>query len=108
MEEWGSGAAMPPQNYVVPNTTFVEPYAQFPQPQQSVAIIGGYAARNMQNIATIQVNTAQLGEGNANIAYELGRLHLAPPDQFIGGDVQSYYEQGYNHQDCQYQPLAED
>jgi hypothetical protein len=52
----------------------------------------------MQNIAVIQSNAAQLGEGNANIAYEFGRLHLAPPDQFIGGDVQSYYEQGYNHQ----------
>jgi hypothetical protein len=41
-----------------------------------VAIIGGYAARNMQNIAAIQSNAALLGEGNANIAYELGRLQL--------------------------------
>jgi hypothetical protein len=80
----------------------------FPQPQQSVAIIGGYAARNMQNIAAIQTNATQLGEGNANIAYKLGRLHIAPPEQFIGGDVQSYYEQRYNHQDYQYQPSAED
>jgi hypothetical protein len=54
MQAWGSRAAMPPQNYVVPNVTFAEPYAQYPQPQQSVAIIGGYAARNMQNIAAIQ------------------------------------------------------
>jgi hypothetical protein len=83
MQAWGSGAAMPPPNYVVPNAVFVEPYAHFPQPQQSVAIIGGYAARNMQNIAAIQTNAAQLGEGNANIASELGRLHLAPPRQFI-------------------------
>jgi hypothetical protein len=50
---------------------------------------------------------SQLGEGNANIAYELGRLHLALPGQFIG-EVQSYYEQGYNHKDYQYQPPAED
>jgi hypothetical protein len=85
MQAWGSGAAMPPPNYVVPNVTFAEPYAQFPQPQQSVTIIGGYAARNMQNIAAVQANAAQLGEGN--VAYELGRLHLAPLDQFIGGDV---------------------
>jgi hypothetical protein len=62
-----------------------------------VAIIGGYVASNMQNIAAIQTNAAQLGEGNANIAYELGRLHLAPPEQFIGEEVQSYYEQGYNN-----------
>jgi hypothetical protein len=88
MQAWGSGAAMPPQNYVVPNVTFAEPYAQYPQPQQSMTIIGGYAARNMQNVAAIQSNAAQLGDGNANIAYELGRLHLVPSDQFVGGDVQ--------------------
>jgi hypothetical protein len=102
MQAWGSGAVVPPQNYVVPNVTFAEPYAQYPQPQQSMAIIGGYAARNMQNVAAI------LGEGNANIAYELGRLHLVSSDQFVGGDVQTYYEQGYNYQDYQYQPPAED
>jgi hypothetical protein len=108
MQSWGSGAAMPTQNYMVPNVTFAEPYAQFSQPQQSVAIIVGYVARNMQNIAAIQSNAAQLGEGNANIAHELGRLHLAPLDQFVGGDVQTYYEQVYNHQDYQYQPPTED
>jgi hypothetical protein len=58
MQAWGSGPAMPPQNYVVPNVTFAEPYTQYPQPQQSMAI-GGYAARNMQNVAAIQSNTAQ-------------------------------------------------
>jgi hypothetical protein len=108
MQAWGSGPAMPPQNYVVPNVTFAEPYAQYPQPQQSMDIIGGYAARNMRNVVAIQSNAAQLGESNANIAYELGRLHLVPPDQFVGGDVQTYYEQGYNYQDHQYQPPAED
>jgi hypothetical protein len=41
----------------------------------------------MQNIAAIQTNANQMGEGNANIAYELGRLHLAPLRQFIGGAV---------------------
>jgi hypothetical protein len=99
---------MPPQNYVVPNVNFAKPYAQFPQPQQSVAIIGGYAVRNTQNVAATQSNTAQLGEGNANIAYALGRLYLVPPNQFVGGDVQTYYEQGYNYQNYQYQPPAED
>jgi hypothetical protein len=108
MQAWGSGAPMPPQNYVVPNVTFAEPYAQYPQPQQCMAIIGGSAARNMQNVAAIQSTAAQLGEGNANIAYELGRFHLVSPDQFVGGDVQTYYEQGYNYQDHQYQPPAED
>jgi hypothetical protein len=71
MQAWGSGAAMPPLNFAVPNVAFADLYAHFPQPQQSVAIIGGYAARNMQNIAAIQTNAAQLGEGNANITYEL-------------------------------------
>jgi hypothetical protein len=73
-----------------------------------MAIIGGYVTRNMQNVAAIQTNAAQLGEGNANIAYELGRLHLVQPDQFVGGDVQPYYEQGYNYQDYQQQPPTED
>jgi hypothetical protein len=34
----------------------------------------------MQIIAAIQTNANQTGEGNANIAYELGYLHLAPSD----------------------------
>jgi hypothetical protein len=38
---------------------------------KSVAIIGGYIARNMKNIAAILTNANQMGEGNANIAYEL-------------------------------------
>jgi hypothetical protein len=108
MQSWGSVAVVPPQNYVVPNVTFAEPYTQYPQPQQRMAIIGGYAARNMQNVATIQSNAAQWGEGNGNIAYELGRLHLVPPDQFVGGGVQTYYVKGYSYQDHQYQPPAED
>jgi hypothetical protein len=107
LQAWG-GAPLPPQNYVVPNVNFAETYTQYPQPQQSMDIIGGYAARNMQNVPAIQSNAAQLGEGNANIAYKLGRLHLVLPDQFVGGDVQTYYEQGYNYQDHQYQPSAED
>jgi hypothetical protein len=38
----------------------------------------------MQNVTAIQTNAAQLGEDNANIAYELGRLHLlVPPKQFV-------------------------
>jgi hypothetical protein len=108
MQAWGSGAAIPPPNFAVPNVAFAEPYAHLPQPQQSVAIIGRYAVRNMQNIAAIQSNANQMGEGNANIAYEVGCLHLAPPGQFIGGVVQSYYEQGYNNQYYQYQPPTED
>jgi hypothetical protein len=69
-----------PPNFAVPNVAFAEPYAHLPQPQQSVTIIGGYAARNMQNIAAILTSANQMGEGNANIAYELCRLHLAPSD----------------------------
>jgi hypothetical protein len=48
--------------------------------RNKVAIIGGYAASNMQNIAAILTNANQMGEGNANIAYVLGQLHLAPSD----------------------------
>jgi hypothetical protein len=55
----------------VPNIAFVDPYAHLPQPQQNLATIGGYTARNMRIIAAIQTNANQMGEGNANIAYEL-------------------------------------
>jgi hypothetical protein len=71
MQAWGRGAAMLPPNFAVPNVAFAEPYPHLPQPQQKVAIIGGCAARNMQNITAIQTNAIQMGEGNANIAYEL-------------------------------------
>jgi hypothetical protein len=68
MGEWCSHA---PTNFTVPNVALAEPYAHLPQPQQSVATIGGYTARYMQIIAAIQTNANQMGEGNANIAYEL-------------------------------------
>jgi hypothetical protein len=44
----------PQQIFEVPNVAFAEPYAHLPQPQQNVATIGGYAARNIQIIAAIQ------------------------------------------------------
>jgi hypothetical protein len=65
MQAWGSGAAIPPPNFAVPNVAFAEPYAHLPQPQQNVAIIGGYAARNIQNIAAILSNANKMGEGSA-------------------------------------------
>jgi hypothetical protein len=55
----------------VPNVAFAESYTHLPQPQQNVAIIGRYIARNMQIIVAIQTNAKQMGEGNANITYEL-------------------------------------
>jgi hypothetical protein len=71
MQAWGSGAAKPPPNFVVPNVAFAELYVHLPQQQQNVAIMGGYAVRNMQIIAAILNNANQMGEGNANIAYKL-------------------------------------
>jgi hypothetical protein len=32
-QAWGSGGAMPPPNFAVPNEAFAEPYAHFLQPQ---------------------------------------------------------------------------
>jgi hypothetical protein len=77
MGEWCSHT---PTIFAVPKVAFAEPYAHLPQPQQNVATIGGYATRNMQNIAAILTNAKQMGEGNANVAYVLGHLHLAPSD----------------------------
>jgi hypothetical protein len=71
MQAWGRVSAIPPPNFAVPNIVFAEPYAHLPQPRQNMAIIGGYAVRNMQIFAAIQTNANQLGEGNANIAYVL-------------------------------------
>jgi hypothetical protein len=68
MQAWGSGAAISPPNFAVPNVAYAESYAHLPQPQQNVATIRGYAARNMQIFAAIQTNANQMGEGNANIA----------------------------------------
>jgi hypothetical protein len=68
MGKWCSHA---PTNFSVHNVAFAEPYAHLPQPQQNVAIIGGYTVRNMQIIAAILNNANQMGEGNTNIAYEL-------------------------------------
>jgi hypothetical protein len=77
MGEWCSHT---PTIFAVPNVVFAEPYPHLPQPQQNVATIGGYAARNVQIIAAILTNANQMGEGNANVAYVLGHLHLAPSD----------------------------
>jgi hypothetical protein len=71
VQAWGSGAAIPPPIFAVPNVDFAEPYAHLPQPQQNVATIGGYAARNMQIIAAIQTSANEMGEGDATISYEL-------------------------------------
>jgi hypothetical protein len=68
MGEWCNHT---PTNIAVPNVTFAEPYAHLPQPQHNVATIGGYVARNTQIIAAVQTNANQMGEGNANITYEL-------------------------------------
>jgi hypothetical protein len=68
MGEWCSHT---PTNFAMPNVDFAEPYAHLPQPQQNVAIIGGYTVRNMQIIKAFLNNANQMGEGNANIAYEL-------------------------------------
>jgi hypothetical protein len=77
MEEWCSHT---PTIFAVLNVAFAEPYAHLFQPQQNMATIGGYTARNMQNIAAILTNANQMSEGNANAAYVLGNLHLAPSD----------------------------
>jgi hypothetical protein len=77
MGEWCSHT---PTIFAVPNVAFAEPFAHLPQSQQNVATIGGYAARNVQIIAAILTNANQMGEGNANVGYVLGHLHLAPSD----------------------------
>ena len=111
MGEWVSHVPTTPSyhqpSYTVPNIAFTEPYAHMPQPQQSAAIIGAYAQRNMQNVQAIRTNADQFEEGTANMVYQFGRLHVVPPEQFQGGPTQGYYEQGYNEQGYQQQPPQE-
>ena len=40
-------------------------------------------------------HTSQLEDGTAGIAYQMGLLGLAAPEQFDGGAFQQYYDQGY-------------
>lgn len=66
MQAWGHGAAMPPPppyyytGYMslpfqgtIPDLGFVALYAHLPQPQESAAIVGAYARRNVQNVEPI-------------------------------------------------------
>ena len=45
-----------------------------------------------------------MGKDVANITFQMGRLHIAPPNQFGEGPVHQYFVQGYNVQDYQQQP----
>ena len=80
----------------MPDPSFGAQYFDLPQPEQGISIMGAYARRNMENIDAIRRHTNQLEDGTAGIAYQMGLLGLAPPEQFNGGAFQQYYDQGYN------------
>ena len=44
----------------------------------------------MEDINAIRRHTSQLEDGTAGIAYQMGLLGLAPPEQFNGGTFQQY------------------
>jgi hypothetical protein len=96
MQAWGSGAAMPPPNFAVPNVAFVEPYAHLPQPQQRVATSGGYTETCKLSQPSKPMQTKWVKEMQTSL---MSSPSLSTVGQFIGGAVQSYYEQGYNNQD---------
>jgi hypothetical protein len=83
MQAWGSGAAIPPPNFAVPNVAFAEPYEHLPQPQQNVATIGGYAARNMQNIAAILTVDAKCAPSAKHTASRTSWLHTCKESQDV-------------------------
>ena len=106
-QAWGHAAAAPPpfSNYgyppssyqgEMPDPSFGAQYFDLPQPEQGVRIMGAYARRNMEDIDAIRRHTTQLEDGTAGIAYQMGLLGLAPPEQFNGAAFQQYYNQGYN------------
>ena len=80
----------------MPDPSFGAQYYDLPRPEQGMRIMGDYARRNMEDIDAIRRHTSQLEDGTAGIAYQMGLLGLAPPEQFDGGAFQQYYDQGYN------------
>ena len=58
--------------------------------------MGAYAKTIIEDIDAIRRHTTQLEDGTAGIAYQMGLLSLAPPEQFNRGAFQQYYDQGYN------------
>jgi hypothetical protein len=81
MQAWGSDATIPPIKFCGAQCSLSRAICTSSSTTtKNVAIIGGYAVRNMQIISAILNNANQMGEGNANTAYVLGHLHLAPSD----------------------------
>ena len=80
----------------MPDPSFGAQYFHLPQPEQGMRIMGAYVRRNMEDIDAIRRHTTQLEDGTAGIAYQMGLLSLATPEQFNGGAFQQYYDQGYN------------
>ena len=77
------------------NPSFGAQFFDLPQPEQGMRIMGAYERRNMEDIDAIRRHTSQLENGTAGIAYQMGLLVLAPPEQFDGGAFQQYYDQRY-------------
>jgi hypothetical protein len=71
MQAWGSDATIPPIKFCGSQRSLCGAICTSSSTTKKVAIIGGYTVRNMQIIAAILNNANQMGEGNANIAYEL-------------------------------------
>jgi hypothetical protein len=107
MQAWGSGASMLPPNFAVPNIALgshmhilLNHNKVWPSLEDTLR----ETCKISQPSKPMQTRWVK----EMQTSFELGCIHLAPPAQFIGGAVQSYYEQGYNNQDYQYQPPAED
>ena len=85
-----SNYGYPPTSYQgeMPEPSFGAQFFDLPQPEQGMRIMGAYARRNMEDIDAIRRHTSQLEDGTAGIAYQMGLLGLAPPEQFDGGALQ--------------------
>ena len=67
----------------MPDPSFGAQYFDLPQPEQGMRIMGAYARRNMEDIDAIRRHTTQLEDGTAGIAYQMGLLGLAPPENLM-------------------------
>lgn len=82
----------------IPSTTISSQFKHLPQPQRGTRIIGAYVQRNLQDVDIMRQAADRIEEGNLAIAYQLGLMGIAPPENYQGGGQECYERGFYEHQ----------
>jgi hypothetical protein len=80
MQAWGSDAAIPPIKFCGAQRSLCGVIHTSSSTTTTCDHYWRIRCKEYANIAAILTNTNKMGEGNVNIAYVLGHLHLAPSD----------------------------